>query len=320
MRSVLFAILMQLVGATAWALGCGCDRVVPVPGQYSITGPDFSDTVTVEVGTGPDGTCASAIEIVHPRASASLTCQGGGYAGQIHFMKQPMQFHGEWVAGWGGGLRLGTHFEGLIQRPGMIASIPGEPFTPNFTLELIAPAGPRAPACMCEEVKSWIEHSKRKRDVYADLALIEHAVDSKLPGVSAEFPAWPDGSVVGAYQPTFSSSYREKTGTFFNSIDPVEKTHADQVKAAATNSVTCDITPASSRTDKGQCRSHAVLSAIWAHEEVHSNRCEAIKRDASDAAAYLYWSNHPPNHALDEREAYQTVIDRLEPWYAENCR
>ncbi len=59
--------------------------------------------------------------------------------------------------------------------------------------------------------------------------------------------------------------------------------------------------------------------AIMAHELIHREQCLLVKELADKEKGYLYWSNHPRNHADNEVEAYLETLGVLEPWFEAHC-
>ena len=60
-----------------------------------------------------------------------------------------------------------------------------------------------------------------------------------------------------------------------------------------------------------------------AHEMSHRELCLSVNQRVEDETeeenGFLYWSNHPRNHANSEIEAYLRTLAVLEPWFEAHC-
>ena len=288
----------------------------------------------------------------------SMSCQpDGSFTGDMQPMNQPsripalvglvglLDMEPEDIAGVDGqvplGLSIAGEFEVIVNRPGMAAAA-NEVMVPTLSFVRQGGAG-EVPPEFCARIKHLTDESEKRLAAYGNDDLVQIAFENKLAGLNEHLPnnrAWPNYGTERSYRiEDLEVTYEELVQLYALGIDlgsgslpPIDYAdlHAKAVaaneqdpegveRAASTSPETCLITPPSERDSNGNCRLTIEIAAMMAHEQIHRARCLEAKRVSGDESAYLYWGNHPPNHAYDEREAYAETLATLTGWYEAHC-
>jgi hypothetical protein len=296
--------------------GCGCGGAIPVPGvyewavDYAVAGGSGIDHVEITVTGRDSGTCGETITMSGDDISVDFVCDNGVYAGSMRGTPAYL------AAAEGTGTRAES-FVGAIGVP-EFHSTKGD-----FTL-LLEEASDRPADCMCQEVREWIDHSEDMISRYTDATILEAALSERQAGIVPGDVAWPNGVEddevykTTKYGPNFHPfpSYQRIISEYASVIPTQEKRFGSM---ASTNPLTCEITLNEELREGGSCLPTVVLEAIGLHEEAHSQQCLKLTDGVRDARNYLNWSNHPPNHALDEFHAYSVARDHMQQWVDAHC-
>ncbi len=279
------------------------------------------ERVTLKLDDGDAISCGQSFTLSGRQGDNKLFCVDGRYAGtfqsdvgivswQMRSKKDP-EVRTDF--------RLADSFVGKIE-------IPGIPGIGQVRMERIADEPGFAPPCVCEEVEGYIASGKQTLGLYQDQNILDAALQNKQAGVKPGEVAWPNGKDDGSSYQTSRIVLGTKTRQSLPSYQflisqqmsaPAGSNPQNYSAAASTNSITCEVNH--EPPPEGVCRPPVVQEAIDLHENAHSNRCLELNGGENDPMSYTLWSNHPPNHAKDEIDAYTISTNHMVAWYGKNC-
>lgn len=317
---------------------CGCNRLVPYPGDYRIDFPEKRGTpgvggAKVQVGIDAMGSTGGTIIAKGAKGILSLSCvPGGGFAGVLQPHSQKASIApgalGALAGGYTGvngtvpmGLDMTDKFDVIVVRPGLPAAS-NEVLEPFLKFSRRGGRG-KMPEEFCTRVSNAIASAETMKAAYSDPAIVQQALDESMAGLVEQVQAWPDNGFVGSYRPQNPDlTYDEFIGL---SIDGGAKLlDGDIVRetsevGASLNTEDCTINPPKSHRKSGACWLSIEIEAMMAHEADHRRLCLEKRAAAHNDKAFLYWTNHPPNQSASVVSAYDATLDILRPWYATHC-